>query len=104
MPTKPVTVIVPHQLGKAEARNRLQRGMTQLPSQLLGMGTVAESQWTEDRMNFRMGILNQTITGRIDVLDDAVRIEVDLPWVLAMLAEKMKTHIGQKTGLLLTKK
>src|SRR3712207_5797216 len=104
MPSKPVSVIVPHQLGKLEAKNRLQRGMNQLPSQLLGMGTSVESQWTGDRMDFRMGIMNQTVTGRIDVLEDAVHIEVDLPWVLALMAEKMKAHIGQSAKLMLVKK
>ncbi len=29
----------------------------------------------------------QTITGAIEVLDDAVRIEIDLPWMMRLLGE-----------------
>jgi len=39
---KPVVVTVPHQLGKQEAKRRLQSGMGQVRAQLSGIGASVE--------------------------------------------------------------
>ena len=100
---KPVVVTIPHQLGRAEAKRRLQDGMGQVRSQLSGFGATVEDRWTEDRMAFDVAVLAQTISGRIDVGDNEVRLEVDLPWMLAMLAEKITGKIAKQGTLMLTK-
>jgi|SRR4051794_29661676 len=100
---KPVVVTVPHQLGKQEAKRRLQSGMGQVRSQLAGFGASVEDHWSEDRVTFTVAALAQTIGGRIDFEDELVRIEVDLPWMLAMLAEKIGGRISRQGTLMLTK-
>ena len=37
-------------------------------------------------MNFRLTAMGQQIGGRVDVQPTQVRMEVDVPWMLAMLA------------------
>jgi hypothetical protein len=32
----------------------------------------------------------ERITGRIEVIDDTVRIEIDLPWVMQLLADTVQ--------------
>ena len=100
---KPVVVTIPHQLGRDEAKRRLQDGMGQVRSQLSGFGATVEDRWTEDRMAFDVAVLAQTISGRVDVGDNEVRLEVDLPWMLAMLAEKITGKIAKQGTLMLTK-
>jgi hypothetical protein len=100
---KPVVVTIPHQLGRDEARRRLENGMGQVRSQLAGVGASVENHWTDDRMTFDVAVLAQTISGRIDVGDSEVRLEVDLPWMLAMLAEKITGRIARQGTLMLTK-
>lgn len=100
---KPVVVTIPHQLGREEAKRRLQGGMGQVRSQLAGVGATVEDHWSENQMRFEVAVLAQTIGGRIDVQDDLVRLEVDLPWVLAMLAEKITGRIAKQGTLMLTK-
>jgi hypothetical protein len=100
---KPVVVTIPHQLGRDEARRRLENGMGQVRSQLAGVGASVENHWTDDRMTFDVAVLAQTISGRIDVGDNEVRLEVDLPWMLAMLAEKITGRIARQGTLMLTK-
>jgi len=45
----------------------------------------------------------QTITGRLDVLDDAVRIEIDLPWMMRLLGETITRRIRGRGIALLEK-
>jgi hypothetical protein len=100
---KPVVVNIPHDLGREEAHRRLQRGFGQIREQIVGRAIAFEEQWEGERLHFKAGGLGQHVSGRVDVLDDSVRIEVDLPWILASLAEKMKGRL-QKTGTLLLEK
>jgi len=101
--TKPVIVTVPHQLGKEEAKRRLQAGLEQVRGQVSAFATSVEEGWRDDRWSFRVVALAQTVTGRLDVRDDAVQVEVDLPWALALLAEKLKGRIRSTGTLLLDK-
>lgn len=89
---QPVTVSVPHQLGRAEARRRIEEGFGKMQQQMSGgMGAMLawQQRWDGDRLNFEAGGLGQKLTGRLDVADDAVRIEIDLPEILAALAERI---------------
>ena len=105
---KPVIVTIPHRLTKSEARERLRSGFgrirSQLQSQFVGKLASIEDRWIEDRMEFRATALGQAVTGRLDVLDDAVKVEVDLPWLLAALAKTLRARIRQEGTRLLEKK
>jgi hypothetical protein len=55
-------------------------------------------------MDFRVGAMGQTVNGFLQVGEDHVRVEVQLPWILAMAAEKAKTFIQKQGTLMLEKK
>ena len=100
-----IRIDIPHALGRAEARRRIDEGFGRLEQQL-GTGALArvERRWDADRLQFRATALGQAVTGRLDVLDDAVRIEVDLPPFLAAIAGRIKGRLQKETQLLLEKK
>ena len=105
--SRPVTVNVPHQLGRAEARRRIEQGFGQIQQQLTGGlgGMVAcQQHWEGDRLHFEASSLGQKMTGRLDVADDALRIEVDLPEILAALAERITGKLKETSRKLLEKK
>jgi putative polyhydroxyalkanoate system protein len=102
--SKPLIVSIPHQHGKAEATRRLRDGMGQLKSQFGDKLASIEQRWEGDRMNFNVGAMGQTVTGHVDVMDDSVRVEVNLPWLLQMVANKAKTLIQKQGTLMLEKK
>ncbi|HEY0833664.1 MAG TPA: polyhydroxyalkanoic acid system family protein [Azospirillum sp.] len=102
--SKPLTVTIPHQLGRQEAKDRIERGLGQVRSQLSSLQASVEESWTDDRLDFRLSALAQTIAGRIDVDEREVRVEVDLPWLLAKLGEKLTHRIRQQGMLMLEKK
>lgn len=103
--SKPLTVTIPHQLGKEGAKTRIRDGLGQARAQLGGMGATVEESWVEEnRLAFRVAVLGQTLTGRIDVQDEAAHVEVDLPWALALLGGKIRDRLQRQGTLLLTKK
>jgi hypothetical protein len=102
--TKPLIVSIPHSLGKAEATRRLQGGVSRMKSQFSGQIASFDERWSEDRMEFTVGAMGQTVTGHLDVLEDAVRVELQLPWILAMVAEKAKVFVQKQGTLMLEKK
>lgn len=102
---RPVTVTIPHELGKAEARNRVAASVGQLRDQFAAM-SVSNFQhvWSGDRLTFQALALGQTITGGIDVNDTDLRIEVMLPGMLGFFAKKIATGLQRQGTLLLEKK
>lgn len=101
---EPVTVNVPHDLGRVEAKRRLETGFSRIHEQIGGKLLAVENRWEEDLLHFKAAIFGQTVSGRAQVLDKIVRIELDLPWVLASLANKLKGRIAKEGTILLEKK
>ena len=102
--SKPVVVSIPHQLGKEGARRRLQGGVGRLREQFGDKLGKVEDTWTGDHADFRVTVLGQSVIGALDVMESEVRVEVQLPWMLAMVAEKAKGLIEKQGTLLLEKK
>jgi hypothetical protein len=102
--SKPLVVTIPHQLPRAQAKARIVGGMGEVRRQLAPFVSSIEDDWREDRMEFRVAALGQNVAGRIDVMDESVRVEVDLPWVMRLLAEKIRGRIGKQARLMLGKK
>ena len=94
----PITVEIPHKLGKAETRSRLDAGLGKLISFIPG-GTVSEHQWHGDSLQFTVKAFGQSAAAKLDVFDDRVHAIISLPPMLAALAGKVKEILmrnGQK--------
>ena len=107
---RPVTVEIPHSLGKDEARRRIEIGFGQMRQQVTGgMGAMGamlsfQDRWEGDRLHFEGGGLGQKLSGRLDVGPDAVQIQIDLPDILAALADRIRGTIQTEGQKLLEKK
>lgn len=104
---RPVSVTIPHNLGKDEARRRIEEGFGRMRQQMTsGIGAMMSfnERWEGDRLHFEGGGLGQKMTGRLDVRADAVQIELDLPEILAALAEKITGKLKSEGQKLLEKK
>lgn len=100
----PVTVSVPHRLGKDEATRRLKSGLSRMANNLGGLIKIEQEVWSGDRLTFQMHGLGQSATGTIDVRDDALLIAVTLPWLLAKIADQFMPKLKREATLLLEKK
>lgn len=102
--SKPISVTIPHQLGRAEARKRVDEGFADLSRHLGGAAGALDKRWEGDRLSFSLTSMGQSISGFVAVADAAVTIEVLLPGFLAMLAGKVQGTLRKEGQLLLTKK
>jgi hypothetical protein len=101
--SRPVVVTIPHRLGKQEAAKRLRAGFSNVRSSFGESFVVVKDEWEGDHLDFRASVLGQSTTGTVDVADDHVRLEVQLPWVLALLADKAKALVQRQGKLMLEK-
>jgi hypothetical protein len=100
----PVTVSVPHKLGREEALRRLKTGLERANGQFGALISIDRQDWSGDTLQFQMRALGQSAAGTITVFEDNLRIEVKLPWLLAMAAEKILPTMRKQATLLLEKK
>lgn len=100
----PISITIPHQLGRAEARRRIEAGFANILRQLPGSGGTCTERWDADRLTFAVSGLGQTVSGVVDVLDAAVTMELQLPGVLGMIASGLKARLQKAGQLLLTNK
>lgn len=105
--SQPVIVSVPHQLGRDEAHLRIEEGFSQLERQMtggLGGMLACQQRWKGDRLHFEASALGQRLTGRLDVSDESLRIEIDLPEILAALAERISGKLKEESRKLLERR
>jgi len=101
--SQPVVVTIPHRLGKQEAARRLKAGFGNVRSTFGEKFVVLKDQWAGDHLDFSATLLGQTTTGTVDVAEDHVRLEVQLPWMLSLLANKAKALMRRRGQLMLQK-
>ena len=82
----------------------MEAGIDQVVAPLGRLVSIDRRVWTGDRLDFGMSVAGQTARGLVDVEDTQVRIELELPWVLAAIAKRVKGVIDQRGRGLLEKK
>lgn len=100
--SQPIVVDLPHSLGAAEAKRRMQAADGRLKDYIPG-GDV-QSRWEGDRMHLNVRAMGQEVSGHIDVQESKVRVELALPGVLGLFAGKIEGLLRKKGGELLEDK
>lgn len=99
---KPLVVVIPHQLGRSEARRRIDARIGQGRDLVQKAGlTMQDPVWTGDALGFQVGAMGQSVSGTIAVEDEAARVEVHLPLLLGVFSGKVRQVIAEKGGELL---
>lgn len=99
-----ITIDIPHALGKEEARRRISSGFGQLRQQMAGgIGAMIKfhDRWEDDRLHFEGIGLGQKITGRLDINEDKVLVQLDLPEFLAKIADRIRRNLQEHGSKLL---
>lgn len=92
----PITVDLPHTLGKAAARARIEQGMGGL-TRHLPPGATAQPSWNGDTLNLQVSAMGQDLRTAIDVQDTIVRVQLVLPPALAFFGHAIEAGI-RRTG------
>jgi hypothetical protein len=99
--SQPLIVSIPHRFGWQETRRRLDAGIARLRPELGVFLSRLDYHWEDDTLKFVASALWQRITGRIEVLDDTVRVEIDLPWAMQLLRDTIARRVrGRGVALL----
>ena len=99
-----VRVTISHRLGKGEAVRRIKEGFARTDGHLGTMIAIEQQTWDGDTLRFRVRALGQTAAASIEVLEDSLRIEVSLPWLLAKAANRLLSVLRKEATRLLEKK
>lgn len=93
-----------HSLGKAEVRRRMQERGHEIADHFPpGMATVETSWPDEDRMNIHVNAMGQRIEGGVEIEEDHVVVELDLPAMLSFLRGTIEGAVRKHGGRLLEK-
>ena len=98
--TTPIQVDLPHKLGAAEAKRRIEGGIGRLKDFIPG-GAEVRSAWTGDRLGLQITAMGQEVNAQIDVRDTHVRVELLLPPALAFFGKAIEAALRRKGGDLL---
>lgn len=88
----PIKVDIPHKLGREAARAKLAGGVGKLAEMVPGGGTV-EQRWEGDTLHFTVSAMGQAVVSKLEIFDDRVHAEVDLPPMLALFAGKVRDKL-----------
>jgi hypothetical protein len=98
-----VSVDVPHNLGAAEAKRRVEANLGSLSGKLPAGATVSPA-WEGDRLRLDIGLLGQQVAAMLDILDDRIRINVQLPPALAFFRQAIEAGLRRSGAALLEDK
>jgi cytochrome bd-type quinol oxidase subunit 1 len=97
-------VSLPHNLGAEEVRRRMHEHGHEIADYFPpGMAEVETAWPNEDRMELYITAVGQQIDGGIDIADDSVTIELDLPAMLGFLRGTLERAVKKHGGKLLEK-
>ncbi|HEU0065857.1 MAG TPA: polyhydroxyalkanoic acid system family protein [Sphingomonas sp.] len=96
----PITLDIPHSLGKAGVRARLDGGIGRIADKIPGGANVVH-RWDGDVMHFTVEAMGQRIASELTVFDDKVHAVVDLPALLGLFAGKVRDAIAREAPKLL---
>ena len=99
-----ITVSIPHKLGKEEALRRIREGVVDARTKFASVLSIQQADWTDDTLAFRVSAVAQQVAGTIQVAESHVKLDVELPWLLAKVAKVIVPAVQKEGTLLLEKK
>ncbi len=99
--SEPIVVTISHRLGRDEAKRRIDSGLGSIRTEVAPYVSRMDTSWDGYTLHFDVAAMLQKITGRLEVEDNAVRIEIALPMLLHMIAKTITGRIERSGAALL---
>jgi putative polyhydroxyalkanoate system protein len=96
-----LSVSIPHQLSKPEAKLRIEDLISQVQQQFGASVSRVEKSWDGDTLAFTVSASGVSLSGHAYIEENLVRVEVPVPWALAMFSGTIKQRIEQEGRRLL---
>jgi Putative polyhydroxyalkanoic acid system protein (PHA_gran_rgn) len=99
---KHITLAIPHELGAAEVRRRLDR-QTEWALRRLEQKNirVAVTDWVEGSRAFTARALGQDVSGNLAVAADSLWLEATIPWIIGAFAPAIQAAARHYAGRIL---
>ena len=86
-------VVVPHSLGREDARSRLDQLIERMRSEHGQQLANMQGGWVADVLSFSFSAMGMAVSGAMNVEDDEVRVEGQLPLAAAFFRGKIEQTI-----------
>ncbi len=96
----PITLDIPHTLGRDTARARIDGGIDKLAGMFPGGGQV-EKHWEGESLHFTITAMGQKVKGRLEPKEESVHAELQLPLMLQMFAAQVREKLAKEAPKLL---
>jgi hypothetical protein len=96
-----LTMSIPHQLTREEAKRHIREQLGQFQRQFSGTVQIVEERWDSNTVHLTVAAIGQIITGKARVEERVVEVSVALPWMLALLAGGVREGIEPRVRQLL---
>jgi hypothetical protein len=96
--TEPITVTISHRLGRDEAKRRVENGFGAIRAEIAPYVRSLDYNWEEEyALALHASAMLQTVTGRIEIYEDFIKVELGLPRLLHLIGKTIAGRI-EKTG------
>lgn len=100
----PLSIDIPHSLGRAEAHRRIASRLGELERHLPGGGTVT-TRWTDDdHLAVSARAMGQDVAATVAIEDAVVRVSLALPLMLSFMAGPIRSAVQSKGEKLLAER
>ena len=96
-----LTMSIPHQLTQDEVKRRVQESIRQAQQQYGHLVAKVEERWDGYTLNMTVAAAGDTVSGQAIVELHEVQVSIALPWMLSLLAGKVRRSIEQRGQQLL---
>lgn len=93
---QPISVDLPHSLGRAEARRRIAGNIHKLRDHIPGGTAETQESWSGDELTLTIAAMGQSVEVRIGVEEKLVHVQVMLPGLLGMFAKPIEAMLQSK--------
>lgn len=97
-----LNINIPHNLTKEEALSRIKGLLQQVRDEQANIVSNVQENWEGDKGQFSFSAMGFDLSGLIDVKDDGVDINADLPFAVSLFKGKIKEVITEKATQLLS--
>ena len=93
---QPISVDLPHKLGKDEARRRIANNIHKLTDHIPGGGAHSNSSWSGDELSLNVSAMGQSVEAKILVQENVVNCRILLPGMLGMFSGPIEAMLRNK--------
>lgn len=98
-----MTKTYPHSLGKDEAARRLRERISSEKISKANLVSVSKEVWNDPyNLDYSMTLFNHRVDGTLEITDDQVVVNLNLPFVAMMVKGMIENQMDQQMEIMLT--